>query len=111
MEVLCRDGEPIAAVEVPRTLWARSRGLLGRDGIDGAMWLEPARSVHTFGMRFAIDVAFVDRAGVVRKVVRMAPGRLSPLVWRSRAVVEAEAGALTRWGIRPGVRLTTQPQR
>ena len=41
------------------------RGLLGRDGIDGAMLLRPARSVHSVGMRFPIDVAFCDQDLVV----------------------------------------------
>ncbi|MBK3553894.1 DUF192 domain-containing protein [Streptomyces sp. MBT61] len=40
---------------------ARTRGLLGRDGIEGAMMLTPCGSVHTFRMRFPIDVAYLDR--------------------------------------------------
>ena len=55
----------VASVEVAVTRRARRRGLLGRDGIEGALLLEPARSVHTVGMRFPIDVAFLARDGTV----------------------------------------------
>lgn len=89
-------------VEVAGTRAQRRRGLLGRDAIDGVLVLEPCRQVHTIGMRFAIDVAFVGRAGRVLRVVTMRPGRVSRVVWRSRFVLEAEAGAFMAWGIRPG---------
>jgi uncharacterized membrane protein (UPF0127 family) len=58
---LLRDGDVLAAVEVADSFGARLRGLLGRDGVEGALVLQPARSVHTIGMRFPIDVAFCDR--------------------------------------------------
>ncbi|MBW8740873.1 MAG: DUF192 domain-containing protein [Streptomyces turgidiscabies] len=84
---------------------ARRRGLLGRDGIEGALLLTPASSVHTFGMRFAIDVAYLDANARVRAVRTMHPGRVGlPRPW-ARSVLEAEAGALERWGVRRGVRL------
>jgi len=69
---LLRDGEVLAALEVADTRRDRRRGLLGRDGIDGALLLRPARSVHTFRMRFAIDVAFCDRNLVVLGTCTMA---------------------------------------
>lgn len=94
---------PGVPVEIARTRTARRRGLLGRDGIDGVLVLEPCRQVHTIGMRFPIDVAFCDRAGVVLRVVTMRPGRLSRSVWRSRFVLEGPAGAFPGWGLRPGV--------
>ncbi|MFJ1743677.1 DUF192 domain-containing protein [Streptomyces microflavus] len=84
---------------------ARRRGLLGQDGIDGALMLTPAGSVHTFRMRFAIDVAYLDRKFTVLAVRTMKPGRLGLPRLRSRHVVEAEAGAMERWGVRPGVRV------
>jgi uncharacterized membrane protein (UPF0127 family) len=102
---LLRDGEVLASLEVPGSRRARSRGLLGRDGVDGALLLRPCRSVHTIGMRFPIDVAFCDDELRVIRVVTMRRHRLSRLVWRSRAVIEAEAGAFARWGLRPGDQL------
>jgi uncharacterized protein len=99
---LLRDGEVLASLEIAESRRDRRRGLLGRDGIDGAILLRPARSVHTVGMRFPIDVAFCDADLRVVRVVRMPRHRVSRLVWRSRAVIEAEAGAFDRWKLRPG---------
>ncbi|WP_329271502.1 DUF192 domain-containing protein [Streptomyces sp. NBC_01451] len=97
--------EPIP-LEVAESGRARRRGLLGRDGIEGALLLTPASSVHTFGMRFAIDVAYLDGKARVRAVRTMRPGRVGlPRPW-VRSVLEAEAGSLERWGVRRGVRLT-----
>ena len=73
------------------------------------MLLRPCRHVHTFRMRFAIDVAFCDRDDVVLRIVTLPPGRLSPFVWRSAYVLEAEAGACERWGLRVGDRLELTP--
>ncbi|WP_406383642.1 DUF192 domain-containing protein [Streptomyces sp. NBC_01618] len=83
----------------------RSRGLLGQDGIDGALLITPCGSVHSFRMRFTIDVAYLDRKFRVVAVHTMKPGRLGMPRLRARHVVEAEAGAMEKWGIRPGVRV------
>ncbi|ARE74818.1 DUF192 domain-containing protein [Streptomyces sp. NPDC059558] len=89
-------------LEVAASYGARTRGLLGRDGIDGAMLLTPAASVHTFRMRFAIDVAYLDRGFGVLAVVTMAPGRLGLPRLRARHVLESAAGAMAGWGLRAG---------
>ncbi|WP_246495407.1 DUF192 domain-containing protein [Streptomyces zagrosensis] len=96
-------------LEIAASYRARSRGLLGREGIEGALLLSPASGVHTFGMRFAIDVAYLDRALTVLAVRTMRPGRLGLPRLRARHVVEAEAGAMERWGLRQGVCVTIDP--
>jgi uncharacterized membrane protein (UPF0127 family) len=86
---------------------ARMRGLLGRRGLESGegLLLRPASSVHTFFMRFAIDVVFLDRQGVVKRVA----ANVRP--WRSvgcrgaKAVVELPAGEAARREIKPGRRL------
>ncbi|MFD7529167.1 DUF192 domain-containing protein [Streptomyces sp. NPDC059849] len=85
---------------------ARSRGLLGQDGIDGALMITPCGSVHSFRMRFTIDVAYLDRKFKVVAVHTMKPGRLGMVRLRARHVIEAEAGAMEKWGIRRGARVT-----
>ncbi|WP_137993619.1 DUF192 domain-containing protein [Streptomyces vilmorinianum] len=106
---------PLEAVplEIAASYRSRRRGLLGRDGITGALLLTPANSIHTFGMRFAIDVAYLDRAFRVLDVVTMRPGRLGMLRLRARHVLEAEGGAMAGWGLWPGaeVRVTVAPSR
>lgn len=81
---------------VARKFLARLRGMLGvcpgAWGCEGLL-LVPCGSIHTFGMAFPIDVAFLDRAGVVRDAARgVPPGRLvsSRL---SCAVMERQASA------------------
>lgn len=102
--------DPVEAipVEIAASYRARTRGLLGRDGIDGVIMLTPASSVHTFRMRFAIDVAYLDRNLNVLAVHTMRPNRLGLPRPRSRHILEAEAGAMTRWGLRPDTRLTIE---
>jgi uncharacterized membrane protein (UPF0127 family) len=98
-------GEVTVPVEIAASYRARTRGLLGRDGVDGALMLTPAGSVHTFRMRFTIDVAYLDRDFRVLAVRTMRPGRLGLPRIRSRHVLEAEEGAMRRWGLRPGTRV------
>jgi uncharacterized protein len=102
---LVLDDRVLATLEVAGSRRARGRGLLGRDGIEGALLLAPARSVHTVGMRFAIDVAHLDAEHRVLKVTTMAPNRVGLPVRRARAIIECEAGAFDRWGVRVGDRL------
>ena len=105
MPWLVHDSKVLATLEVADSLGSRMRGLLGRDGIEGALLLAPARSVHTFRMQFAVDVAYCDGDMVVLRVVTMAPNRLGRPLWRARSVIEAEAGSFARWNLRPGDRL------
>lgn len=102
---LWRGEQPLCEVEVARSWRARSRGLLGRDGIAGAMLIDPASSVHSFGMRFDLDVAFLDRDLVVLRVLRVPRNRLTRPTPRAHSVLEAQAGAFSDWGLRPGDRL------
>lgn len=95
----------LASLEIARTRRRRAVGLLGRDGIDGALALPGVRSVHTFGMRFAIDVAFCAEDGRVLRVRTLGPRRVSAPVRGSAVAVEAEAGSFRRWGIGVGDRL------
>jgi len=102
---LLRSGDVLASMEVADTRAARRRGLLGRDGIEGALLIEPARSVHSFGMRFPIDVAFCDRELRVLRTVTLPRNRMTRVVLRSHAVIEAEAGSFARWSLVPGDQL------
>ena len=86
---------------------ARMRGLLGRSGLahEEGILLRPASSVHTWFMRFPIDVVFLDRDLAVLRVVP----RLGPWRWagrrRATAVLELAAGESERRGIEVGQRL------
>ncbi|MFD4572167.1 DUF192 domain-containing protein [Streptomyces sp. NPDC058417] len=99
------SGEWAVPLEIAASYRARTRGLLGRDAVEGALLLSPAGSVHTFGMRIPIDVAYLDRHLTVLAVRTMPPGRLGLPRLRSRHVLEAAAGAMAGWGLRTGVRV------
>ncbi len=105
---LLRDGEVLAALEVAETREERMTGLLGRQGIDGAILLRPARSVHSVGMAFTIDVAFCTKELVVLRTISLRPGRMTRPSLRGGCVIEAESGAFDRWTLRPGDRLEIQ---
>ncbi|MET8075296.1 DUF192 domain-containing protein [Streptomyces sp. NPDC005303] len=98
-------GELAVPLEVAASYRARTKGLLGRDSVEGALLLSPAGSVHTFRMRFPIDVAYLDRGLRVIAVRTMSPGRLGLPRVRSRHVLEAGAGVMEGWGVRVGVRV------
>jgi uncharacterized membrane protein (UPF0127 family) len=102
MPWLVADGRVLASVEIAEAYRTRAKGLLGRNGIDGALLLRPARSVHSFGMRFPIDVAFCDADLYVLDIIALRPHRMTLPRWRARAVIEAEAGAFDRWGVHIG---------
>lgn len=102
MPWLCRDGEVVAPVEVADTSASRRQGLIGRDGIEGALLLVPAFAVHTLAMEFAIDVAYLNADSEVIAVTTMRPFRIGRPRLRAKAVLEAEAGAFGRWGIKVG---------
>ncbi|WP_411101129.1 DUF192 domain-containing protein [Streptomyces sp. x-45] len=100
------DGEGVRVpLEIASSYRARTKGLLGRDSVEGAMLLSPANSVHTFRMRMAIDVAYLDRRLAVIAVRTMRPGRLGLPRLRARHVLEAQAGAMGEWGVRVGARV------
>jgi len=93
-----------------RVTWAgtsatRRRGLLGRDGLtrNEGMYIVPTQWIHMFGMRFPIDVAFLDADGRVLCVHHeLRPNRLSKLVWRADGALELPAGTLRETGTKVG---------
>jgi uncharacterized protein len=82
----------------------RKRGLLGRDSLPSghALIIAPSNMVHTFFMRFPIDVLIVSRKGVVVKAAPNVPRRRIVGAWGGFAVVEMRAGSLSASGTRAG---------
>ena len=108
-----RTGQVVAsAVELAGTSETRRRGLLGRDCLDpsAAIIIAPTSAIHTFFMRFVIDVAFVNRDGRVLKIAHdLRPWRISASL-RAFAVVEMSAGGMRRGGVTSGDRLVLRAQ-
>ena len=82
----------------------RRKGLLGRAGLGPgqALIIAPTNLVHTFTMRFPIDILFVGKDGRVIKVRHAVPPRRIAGAWGGFAVVECAAGQVERSGTRPG---------
>jgi len=99
---LVSAGHVLASAERADDRRSRARGLLGRSEFEGALVLSKCRSVHTIGMQFAIDVAYLDATGMVLKVAHMHRHRIGIPVWKASTVVEAQAGAFERWGLKVG---------
>jgi len=80
----------------------RRRGLLDSEGLsDGeGLVIAPSQGVHTFGMRFAIDIVGVARDGRIVLIKPAVRPRRIVLSWRAFAMVELSAGAAARAGIR-----------
>lgn len=88
----------------PTNSWERGRGLLGRPPLaeDEGMLIAPCRMVHTLGMRYDLDLAFLDRSGKVRKLVSgLRPTRIAGSL-PACATLELAPGTLTRIGLKEG---------
>src|SRR5215469_3545037 len=85
----------------------RRKGLLGRNSLSqgGGLWIVPCEAVHTFGMKFAIDLVYLDRDKKVKKVRHRVPsGRLSAC-FTAYSVLELASGSVRRTGTIPGDQL------
>ncbi len=80
-----------------RNIFSRIKGLLGKDSLPPghALLIKPCNGVHTFGMRFPIDVIFLDRENrVVAVSENLRPNHLSSLHFRAASVIELPAGTI-----------------
>lgn len=76
--------------------FTRLKGLLGKSNIkdDEGLIIKPCNSVHTIGMNFSIDIAFVDKNNIIIHIIKdMVPGKLSSIVRKSFYVIEAKGGS------------------
>lgn len=92
---------------VADTHWARFRGLMctsaDRFGDGHALWIMPSQGVHTFGMRFPIDVLYLDKRKVVVHLVRnLKPWRMARVDFGTTSVLEFPHNTLTTTGTAVG---------
>lgn len=102
---LLRGGDVLASAEIAERFTDRARGLLGHARYDGALLLIGTRSVHTAGLRFPVDVAFLDKEMTVVATTTVRPWGVTMPRRGCAHVLEAQAGAFERWRLRPGDRI------
>lgn len=88
-------------VRVARTHWTRMRGLIGTTNSDfapgQALWIVPCRGVHTFAMKFSLDLVYLDREHrVIDLKENLAPWKFAPFHFHATSVMELPIGAIRR---------------
>jgi uncharacterized protein len=94
--------------------WTRLKGLLGRSAQDFArgqgLWIVPCQGIHTIGMSFPIDVAYLDATGrVIRLYFSLRPFRLAAVKFRARTILELPPGTLSNSGTTIGDVIELRP--
>ena len=89
----------------------RRKGLLGRDGLapEEGLWIVPCEAVHTFGMRFRIDLVYLDRNHRVKKVRSDVPPLRMSACLTAHSVLELASGTIRRTQTSPGDKLEFLP--
>lgn len=95
------------AAAVARTSRQRRTGLLKHTSLEpgDGLWIVPCEGVHTFGMKFAIDVLFLSRSKQVLKIRREMARRRISFCLRAHSVLELPAGMADSTGTQPGDQL------
>jgi uncharacterized membrane protein (UPF0127 family) len=101
---LTRNTVLATCMEVADSGAKRNKGLLGRDCLapGEGLWIRPCEAVHTFWMRFPIDLIYLDRKNRIRKLVSaVPPWRLSACL-RAHSVLELPSGTIRETQTQPG---------
>lgn len=102
---LTKGNTVLEKLEIADSFKARLKGLLGRDDLEReeGLIIKPCNSVHTIGMKIPIDVAFVDSENEIIHIIdSMFPGKLSPIIKKSKYVIEVNAGVFKAKGLEIG---------
>lgn len=112
---LKRKGDDLLVAKncvLANTAWSRMKGLLAHKKMESneALVIEPCNSVHTFFMRFPIDVFFLDQHWHVLGIAHsLKPWRLSKIFFSAKRVVEMQAGTAHRLALKKGDELCLNP--
>ena len=101
-----RTGTTLATnVKVADNIFTRMKGLLGKKELPtgDALWIKPCFSVHTFFMKFPIDVIFLNKTNqVIAAVSNLTPNRITRLYPQSFSVLELPPGTIVASNIEVG---------
>jgi uncharacterized membrane protein (UPF0127 family) len=110
VSISLHDGARLCRALVADGPVSRGVGLLGKRGLseDEGLLIVPCSSVHTWFMRFPIDVLYLSRDDVVLKLTTMPPFRMSLGGRGAAKVIELPAGRAEAVGVRQGERLVIE---
>lgn len=98
----------VPRLEIADSFWRKTVGLLGRRSLDAdsGLWFEPCNGIHTIGMRFPIDVVFLDKNGAIMRLAsNVRPWRICGPVRGAKVVIELPKGAIASQGLQCGQRV------
>jgi len=87
------------------TIISRMKGLLGRDTMpaDMALWIKPCKGVHTFGMKFSIDVIYLDKNNTVIALEKnLRPNKMTRVYLKAASVIELPENSIDLSKTAPG---------
>jgi uncharacterized protein len=98
-----RQAHLATEMSIAGTHWSRFRGLMWTDAVKfpagRGLWIVPCRGVHTFGMRFPIDVIYLDGNRIVVHIEnRLKPWRVAPVKMRAASVLELPGNTIQSTG-------------
>jgi len=99
------------AIDIADTSEKRTTGLLKHKELRAGegLWIVPCEGVHTFFMKFALDLVYIDKKHIVRKAVaNVVPWRLS-MCLPAHSIVELPAGTIEPSATRKGDQLAFEP--
>ncbi len=100
------------AIDLADTSAKRNTGLLRHSRLERGegLWIKPCEGIHTFFMKFPIDVVYIDRAKKVKKVVRAIPPWRLSLCLTAHSVIELPVGTIEESGTVKGDELVMTEQ-
>lgn len=113
MRLLAKSSRKILIpnLEVANSTWTRTKGLLGRPDLapDQALWIPRCNNIHTFFMKFALDLVFLNKKMVVTKIVKNVPPGRIVWAWTASSVIEFKTGFLEKTPVQVGEELHVDP--
>ncbi|HEY3704291.1 MAG TPA: DUF192 domain-containing protein [Terracidiphilus sp.] len=104
---LTRQTEIGNHIEIADNPARRNKGLLGRTGLEPGegLWIVPCEAVHTFAMKFSLDLIYIDRRHRVVKIRQSVPPSRISAALRAHSVIELPPGAIATTQTQPGDQL------
>lgn len=96
-------------IKVTENFKERNRGLLALDELESGegLLITPCRSVHTFGMNYALDLVYLNKSLEIVKIIKnIMPNRMS-IAWFAHSTLELKSGEAQRLDLKLGMQLTT----